>query len=366
MHLGVSITPSAALMRASIVSSCTAVGAATDTGFGVPNLQTFVETPFRFVDRQTVAENQHWRYDIALTNVQNFKATLVWNDPPLDVDALFGIFADLDLIVVGPDGTVYYGNGLPDAFATVEQVAIPNAPVGVYSVHVVTREWAIGFEDVNYSLVFAGGIDPDAPATPERLASEDCPRDCGLNGDCVGGQCRCRDGFAGKYCEESVADWAPDVSTRVLFPRKVVRYFGISRAATARYLRIRPVQHGWPVSIGIRGCLSDRFAAISDPVWSCASAAAPLTTSLFFDIGATNRTMALALYCISKDNCDLDLTWASVDNMDEPQPAKDKPANWNLIIWLAVAIMVLVAIGVVMIWYLMRAKGDAYHAEASE
>jgi uncharacterized protein YfaP (DUF2135 family) len=73
-----------------------------------------------------------------------FKATLVWTDFPSAPNAQLNLVNDLDLIVVMPDGTRYFGNGQyspvnsardeADYLNNVEQFAMSNASPGLYNV----------------------------------------------------------------------------------------------------------------------------------------------------------------------------------------------------------------------------------------
>jgi len=71
---------------------------------------------------------------------------LAWTDYPGEPSAARALVNDLDLEVIAPDGTHYYGNeglytsgqclrnGKWDACNNVEGVIIPNAPYGNYTV----------------------------------------------------------------------------------------------------------------------------------------------------------------------------------------------------------------------------------------
>jgi hypothetical protein len=96
------------------------------------------------IDRQTIASSSHVRYDVVV-NVSSIplQVTLSYLDPAAAESAAFPPFTDLNLIVVGSDGSVSYGNDAPDVFATNEKVIIESPVVGTYKAHVTSTKFAI-------------------------------------------------------------------------------------------------------------------------------------------------------------------------------------------------------------------------------
>jgi uncharacterized repeat protein (TIGR01451 family) len=93
-----------------------------------------------------------------LTNTQPLRVMLAWTDPPAELLAAQQLVNDLDLTVIGPDGTTYYGNDAAtgDRINNVEGVVIDQPPVGRYTVHVHAHQVPIGSQP--YALAVAGPI----------------------------------------------------------------------------------------------------------------------------------------------------------------------------------------------------------------
>lgn len=131
---------------------------AKDSGFYVPNTS----------DRQIVTGEQN-SYCVSLSSGdKSLKATLVWTDPPSSPISRNHLVNDLDLIVVGPDGNIYYGNGKyspigtardsPDFLNNVEQFVWKGAPLGRYNI--IVRGNAVPKGPQSYSIVISGNISP--------------------------------------------------------------------------------------------------------------------------------------------------------------------------------------------------------------
>ena len=106
-----------------------------------------------------------------------FRITLVWTDYPGEPAAAKALVNDLDLEVIAPDGTHYYGNqglytggqclrnGKWDACNNVEGVIIPEAPYGTYTV--IVRGANVPQGPQPFALVAAGDdLQEGAPPTP--------------------------------------------------------------------------------------------------------------------------------------------------------------------------------------------------------
>ncbi|NOK59372.1 MAG: hypothetical protein GFH27_549283n168 [Chloroflexi bacterium AL-W] len=94
-----------------------------------------------------------------ISSDQPLRVMLVWTDPPASLSAAKQLVNDLDLVVTGPDGTEYYGNGATDGDRAnnVEGVVINDPPVGQYSVSVWGHN--VPIESQPYALVVAGPLD---------------------------------------------------------------------------------------------------------------------------------------------------------------------------------------------------------------
>jgi hypothetical protein len=118
------------------------------------------------------------------------KATLVWNDPPVGQTSGQAWVNDLDLEVVAPDATVYRGNvfsngvsttgGTADDRNNVEQVLLPGGTVqsGTYTVRVVPTTVAVGLQP--YALIVTGDV---SSAPTPRLEIADPTLGGGCDGD---------------------------------------------------------------------------------------------------------------------------------------------------------------------------------------
>lgn len=99
------------------------------------------------------------------------RVTLVWSDPPAAAAAAVQLVNDLDLMVIGPEGETYLGNGgaAPDRVNNVEGVDIPHPAPGPYQVVVQAHRVAMGMQP--YALVVSGDL-VDQAATPTATSTE--------------------------------------------------------------------------------------------------------------------------------------------------------------------------------------------------
>jgi subtilisin family serine protease len=103
-------------------------------------------------------------YCVHMRDGGTFKATLVWTDYPSTPNAQLNLVNDLDLIVVMPDGTRYFGNGRyspvnsardeADYLNNVEQFVMDNAPAGLYNV--IIRGSSVPQGPQPYAIVISG------------------------------------------------------------------------------------------------------------------------------------------------------------------------------------------------------------------
>jgi len=101
----------------------------------------------------STGESQVWQITVA-DGSQPLRATMAFTAPPGALAALFPVVNDLDLKVVAPDGTQYWGNNwsdgasipgeLTDPLNNVEQILLPEPEPGVYRFEVFARGVNIG------------------------------------------------------------------------------------------------------------------------------------------------------------------------------------------------------------------------------
>ena len=93
-----------------------------------------------------------------LASAQPLRVMLAWSDPPASLAAATQLVNDLDLVVMGPDGTSYRGNNDPtgDRKNNVEGVIIDNPPLGAYQIGVSAYNVPISVQP--YALVVSGAL----------------------------------------------------------------------------------------------------------------------------------------------------------------------------------------------------------------
>ncbi|MDQ2995932.1 MAG: S8 family serine peptidase, partial [Chloroflexota bacterium] len=115
-----------------------------------------------------------------LDSAQPLRIMLAWTDPPGSLSAQTKLVNDLDLIVTGPGGAVYRGNGSDsgDRLNNVEGIVIDHPPPGQYRVDVCGYNVPIGSQP--YALAVAGALGGDAALTLIKRA--DPPAEVVLGG----------------------------------------------------------------------------------------------------------------------------------------------------------------------------------------
>ncbi len=93
-----------------------------------------------------------------VTDIQPLRVMLTWTDPPASLSASAQLVNDLDLVVYGPGGAIYYGNNIPpgDRVNNVEGVIIISPPVGQYTV--VVSGYIVPIATQPYALTVGGPI----------------------------------------------------------------------------------------------------------------------------------------------------------------------------------------------------------------
>ena len=108
---------------------------------------------------QTISYNHTANQPLTvLTNTQPLRVMLNWTDPPASLAAAQQLVNDLDLVVIGPDGTRYYGNNQStgDRTNNAEGVIINNPQIGAYQIEVNAHNVPIASQP--YGLAVAGPL----------------------------------------------------------------------------------------------------------------------------------------------------------------------------------------------------------------
>ena len=118
-----------------------------------------------------------------VTNTQPLRVMLTWTDPPASLSAATQLVNDLDLQVVGPGGTIYYGNAISsgDRMNNVEGVVIHSPALGRYEVMV--QAFNVPIASQPYALAVAGPLagtpspvnDPPVAVDDTYITAEDTP-----------------------------------------------------------------------------------------------------------------------------------------------------------------------------------------------
>ena len=175
------MTPSAALLKATLIASARRVPFMTvsntqvptkpvpsnEQGFGFPVLADALYFPgnavkLRVTDvplQNGLTEGQTATTQVTVRGANPLKVVLVWTDP-----AGSALVNDLDLRVTDPSGVVLFGNGQPDHVNNVEAVSIAQPLAGVYTISVLHRTGS----RQGYALVITG--DFADPSTRSRAA----------------------------------------------------------------------------------------------------------------------------------------------------------------------------------------------------
>jgi len=115
-------------------------------------------------NRSGVNTGESWRWSawVADTSVP-LAITLVWTDYPGSPNSYPNLVNDLDLVVTGPSGALFYGNGVPgqpggnpDRVNNVERVIVPAPEAGRYTIRV--RGTNVPRGPQGFGLVYSGGI----------------------------------------------------------------------------------------------------------------------------------------------------------------------------------------------------------------
>ncbi|APH38601.1 hypothetical protein BHR79_03270 [Methanohalophilus halophilus] len=157
-----SIHPSAALLKAILINGAADLGHSSNSqGWGRLNLTNSIDPVFpahiRVHDNINLSTNTSWTTEYYVDNSQTpLKATLVWNDYPATTSAGKALVNNLDLVIISPNNSHYYGNGAPDNVNNVEQIRIDPPEEGWYTFSVNGTNVPQGSEQ-QFAFVIAGG-----------------------------------------------------------------------------------------------------------------------------------------------------------------------------------------------------------------
>ncbi|MBI4453905.1 S8 family serine peptidase [Candidatus Woesearchaeota archaeon] len=174
-------SPRASLIKAMILNG------AQDIGYGIPSnvtgwgrinltntLMPSYPRYFKYIDNKTgfTSSGQYDTHTFSVVNNTNtgnnqLKITLVWTDFESSASASTNLVNDLDLIVISPNGTRYYGNnfawpynGSQDRLNNVEMLilnsSVNEVETGTYTINV--SAYSISQSSQDYSLVVSGGL----------------------------------------------------------------------------------------------------------------------------------------------------------------------------------------------------------------
>lgn len=140
------ITPKPALLKAAVINGATDLGYGTpgkQQGWGRVNLVDSLQSKEYQFDQETsllTGQTKTYTFSVA-ENLIPLRITLVWTDYPAAIAAEKTLVNDLDLTVIGPDGTEYRGNDFAnrveyDRVNNVENVWISTPQTGNYTVMV--------------------------------------------------------------------------------------------------------------------------------------------------------------------------------------------------------------------------------------
>ena len=168
----------------------------THQGWGRPNVEIAMnraEDSFIVDWAQPLTVGQAASYDIAVASGETeLKITMIYPDPPGTTSSLLHRLNDVDLRVISPGGTEYFGNvgldagnysvpgGSPNGVDTVENVFVENPEAGTWTVEISATEVNVdGYldtpgDDVVFSLVVTGGRGGAVCGNGEREIGEQC------------------------------------------------------------------------------------------------------------------------------------------------------------------------------------------------
>jgi PGF-pre-PGF domain-containing protein len=157
-----SITPTSALIKATLINGAINLShPLNDQGWGRVDIENslFPALPriIQYHDNISLSTSESWNIKYFSNNPpEPLRITLVWTDFPAALSTAKTLVNDLDLIIVGPDGT-YLGNG-GDTINNVEQVELLSPVNGIYNITVNGTNIPQGGSQP-FALVISGALD---------------------------------------------------------------------------------------------------------------------------------------------------------------------------------------------------------------
>lgn len=169
-----SISPSAALIKATLINGAVNMGLSTnEQGWGRVDIEKslFPTLPgtMYYHDIVSLTTSQSWNVNYYVNNSSEpLSVTLVWTDYPSATFVGKTLVNDLDLKVTGPDGS-YHENG-GDSINNVEQVKITSPAIGLYTITINGANIPSGPQP--FAIVASGALSSD---TKPPLANDENP-----------------------------------------------------------------------------------------------------------------------------------------------------------------------------------------------
>lgn len=230
-ELNVPFIPTSTLLRGLAINSAKQIQNPIATGFGVMSPYEglgFTGMGLRIAHNRTIQSGEHHHYKIEIQeNDYPLSITLAYLDPPLSSISYMPLFADLDLVVISPNGKIFKGNGFEDQFQTIEKVIINPAVKGTYHIHILASQFPQPLTVPLYSIVINGKFNQtDLVSNPSFLIEENtdvCYQKCS-HGSCIKGQCVCDHGYYGQLCDQKAIDKIMK-NDYIELNHKIVKYY---------------------------------------------------------------------------------------------------------------------------------------------
>jgi hypothetical protein len=318
-------TPTSYLLRALVIASARPLERDSSrvlTGYGHPRLTRLPGIVFR--DRESISEESHKVYTLNIpSSTEDVHIVLSYLDRPLSSDAIYPLWADLDLAVVAPDGAIYRGNNLVNAkgqagtyfdpFATNEKVVIPANTVGTFKIHITSSIYPMSGA-VPFALAVSGATNA---VLSEGTVTDTCAGPTPIGASCKAGLWQCKDGYAGSGCDATIEKVAPKTEISLSLNFKEIKWIQFTREAGKEDGVRFDATKKTGVSRGIAVCLCrHQFQRIADPEVACVNdMGVNIQDPLWFPIEDGDKDMELwaAIYCVSNQTCSVGLKWQSAD-----------------------------------------------------
>jgi subtilisin family serine protease len=273
---GVYVHPHSHLLKA-MLAAATESRFGWAAGYGVPNLSSLLlyhGQGVRIVPNVAIESDSHHLYNLVVQAAgQPLIVSLAYLDPPLDPSYLNPLFADIDLVVVHPNGQAFFGNGRQDSLSTVEKVIIDNVTPGRYELHVISSEFPLP-QRINYSMVIRGPFNHSDFTSNPVIIQGTTVRQCLPNcANCVEGKCLCAESRRGHSCQDAVALTSEDGVVEVNLAVGVITYIKLvmqksNGTGSDAYLALTHVSGD--ARARLFGCWSAVDASsIASPDWTC-------------------------------------------------------------------------------------------------